>query len=315
MTSPKVRRAPAATSASVDTIAIAVHGGATDIPAAAFDEHREGCLAAAAAGWRVLEDGGSALDAVEAAVRELEASGVFGAGHGSPLTEDGDVELDAGMMDGATLDVGSVASVRGVPHPITLARRVLEGPFAVLVGEGARRFAERAGVETCDPAELISDRERAVWEFLRVNPDPDWVGTLFGHDTVGAVALDAAGHLAAGTSTGGMPFKPSGRVGDSPFIGAGLYADDASGAVSTTGHGERIIPLVLAKTAADLMGGGLDPQQAAERALGTLRRLDARGGLITLDRAGRIGLTWNTPAMAFAARAAGERQFRAGPGR
>jgi beta-aspartyl-peptidase (threonine type) len=136
---------------------------------------------------------------------------------------------------------------------------------------------------------------------------------MFGHDTVGAVVLDRAGNLAAGTSTGGMPFKPPGRVGDSPFIGAGLYADNETGAVSTTGHGERIIPLVLAKTAADLMGGGLDPQVAAERALATLARLNARGGLITLDRQGRVGVTWNTPAMAFALRAAGASEYRAGP--
>ena len=109
------------------------------------------------------------------------------------------------------------------------------------------------------------------------HPDPDWVGTMFGHDTVGAIALDRAGNLAAGTSTGGMPFKPPGRVGDSPFIGAGLYADNETGAVSTTGHGERIIPVVLAKRAADLMGEGLDPQAAAERALATLARVEGRG--------------------------------------
>ena len=128
---------------------------------------------------------------------------------------------------------------------------------------------------------------------------------MFGRDTVGAVVLDRAGNLAAGTSTGGMPHKPPGRVGDSPFIGAGLYADNETGAVSMTGHGERIIPLVLAKAAADLIGGGLDPQAAADRALATLARRDARGGLITLDRQGRVGVAWNTPAMAFAVRRAG----------
>ncbi len=293
--------------------AIAVHGGALDIALADRDRCREGCLAAARAGWAVLEARGSALDAVERAVRELEASGIFGAGRGSALNEDGDIELDAGMMDGAALEVGSVASVRGVPHPITLARRVLESPFAVFTGEGARRFAERAGVETCDPRDLISDRERAIWEESRAHPDPNWVGTMFGHDTVGAIALDRAGNLAAGTSTGGMPFKPPGRVGDSPFIGAGLYADNETGAASTTGHGEKIIPLVLAKTAADLMGSGLEPQSAAERALATLARVNARGGLITMDRQGRIGVAWNTPAMAFAVRESPAHDYRAGP--
>jgi beta-aspartyl-peptidase (threonine type) len=296
-----------------ETAAIAVHGGAFDIAPPEHGIHREGCLAAARAGWQALEDGGTALDAVEQAVRSLEGSGIFGAGRGSALSEDGFIELDAGIMDGERLQVGSVTSVRGVPHAITLARRVLESPFAVFTGDGAHRFAEREGVETCDPADLVSDRERAIWEERVAHPDPDWVGTLFGHDTVGAIALDRAGNLAAGTSTGGMPFKPAGRVGDSPFIGAGLYADNATGAASTSGHGERIIPVVLSKAAADLIGDGLDPQEAAERALALLERVRGRGGLITLDRTGRIGIAWNTPAMAFALRPAGELDYRAGP--
>lgn len=296
----------------LETAAIAVHGGAFDIPPTDRERFHEGCLAAASAGWRALEDGGTALDAVEAAVRDLEGSGIFGAGRGSALSEEGFIELDAGMMDGERLRVGSVASVRGVPHAITLARRVLESPFAVFTADGARQFAERAGVETCDPADLVSEAERAIWEERRTHPDPDWVGTLFGRDTVGAIALDRAGNLAAGTSTGGMPFKPPGRVGDSPFIGAGLYADNESGAVSTTGHGERIIPVVLAKRAADLMGEGLDPQEAAERALATLARVKGVGGLITMDRTGRVGVTWSTPAMAWAARPAGSDDFSSG---
>jgi beta-aspartyl-peptidase (threonine type) len=295
-----------------DIAAIAVHGGAFDIPPADRDRFREGCMAAARAGWRALEVGGTALDAVETAVRDLEGSGIFGAGRGSALSEEGFIELDAGMMDGERLRVGSVTSVRGVPHAITLARRVLESPFAVFIGDGARRFAEQTGVETCDPDELASEAERAIWEERTRHPDPDWVGTLFGHDTVGAIALDHAGNLAAGTSTGGMPFKPPGRVGDSPFIGAGLYADNETGAVSTTGHGERIIPVVLAKRAADLMGEGLDPQLAAERALATLARVKGVGGLITMDRQGRVGVTWSTPAMAYAVRPAGSGEFRSG---
>jgi beta-aspartyl-peptidase (threonine type) len=297
---------------SLDAAAIAVHGGAFDIPAADKERFREGCLSAARAGWQALEAGGTALDAVEAAVRDLESSGIFGAGRGSALTEEGYIELDAGVMDGEGLRVGSVASVRGVPHAITLARRVLESPFAVFTGDGARRFAEENGVETCDPDELVSETERAIWEERVRHPDPDWVGTLFGHDTVGAIALDRAGNLAAGTSTGGMPFKPPGRVGDSPFIGAGLYADNESGAASTTGHGERIIPVVLAKRAADLIGEGLDPQEAAERALATLARVNGVGGLITMDRKGRVGVTWSTPAMAYAVRPAGSDEFRSG---
>ena len=297
--------------------AIGVHGGAFDIPLPERETHRQGCLAAAAAGWEVLATGGSALDAVERAVRLMEASGIFGAGRGSSLNEDGIVELDAGIMDGGTLAVGSVAAVQGVPHPVTLARRVLESPLAVVVGPGAARFAERCGVERCEPAELASDRERRRWEERRAHPDPDWARTMFGagaaRDTVGAVALDARGDLAAATSTGGAPFKPSGRVGDSPFVGAGLYADNGSGAVSTTGHGERIIPVLLAKAAADWMAREVDPQEAAERALALLARVDGRGGLIAIDRSGRMGVAWNTPAMAFATRSSDERDGRAGP--
>jgi beta-aspartyl-peptidase (threonine type) len=293
-------------------VAIGVHGGAFDIPASDKRRFRAGCLAAAEAGWRALEAGGTALDAVEVAVRDLEASGIFSAGSGSALSEEGVIELDAGMMDGEHLQVGSVASVRGVRHAITLARRVLESPFAVLTGEGARQFGEAAGVETCGPTDLASEAEWAIWEERRRNPDPDWVGTMFGHDTVGAVALDRVGNLAAGTSTGGMPFKPPGRVGDSPFIGAGLYADNDSGAVSATGHGERIIPVVMSKRAADLMGEGVEPQEAAEQALATLRRVKGVGGLITLDRQGRVGVAWSTPAMAYAFRAGGSDEFDAG---
>ena len=296
-----------------DLAAIAVHGGAFDIPLADRERHRDGCVQAARAGWQVLDDGGSALDAVERAVRELESSGIFGAGRGSALSEEGFIELDAGMMDGADLQVGSVVSVRGVPHAITSARRVLESPFAVFTGAGARQFAERAGVETCDPDDLVSEHERALWKERTAHPDPNWVETMFGRDTVGAIALDRAGDLAAGTSTGGMPFKPAGRVGDSPFIGAGLYADNETGAASTTGHGERIIPVVLSKTATDLIGSGLHPQAAADRALEILARVKGRGGLITLDRTGRIGITWNTPTMAFALRPAGSEEYRAGP--
>jgi len=298
---------------------IVVHGGAFDIPREERDAHRDGCHEAMEAGWTVLAAGGSALDAVEGALRLMEDSGIFGAGRGSSLNEDGTVELDAGIMDGTDLAVGSVAAVQGVPHPVTLARRVLESEFAVVVGHGAARFAERTGVERCDSAELISDRERRRWEERRSQPDPDWAVTMFGArgggDTVGAVALDFRGNVAAATSTGGAPFKPSGRVGDSPLIGAGLYADNATGAVSTTGHGERIIPVVLAKRAADMMSA-LHPQAAVERALATLGRVDGLGGLIAVDRHGRVGVAWNTPTMAFALRSSDEasgRVERSGP--
>lgn len=296
-----------------DRIAIAVHGGAFAIPPDEHEAHRLGCRRALERGREILLAGGSALDAVEAAVRVLEDDGTFDAGRGSFLDEDGNVSLDAGMMDGATLATGSVAAAIGVRSAVTLARRVLESPHAVIVGEGARRFAEQHGVETCDPADLVHPRERARWEAAGGGQaGPDWAAQMFG-DTVGAVALDAGGNLAAATSTGGSPRKPRGRVGDSPFVGAGLFADNRSAAVSTTGHGELIIPLVWAKAAADLVDAGDAAPQAAAAAVALLDRLDAKGGLIVLDRHGNVGVAWNTPAMAFAAWPRGASEIDEGP--
>src|SRR5512144_745081 len=282
-------------------ISLIVHGGAWDIPDDEVAEHQHGCRAALEAGWRVLEMGGAALDAVEVAVRALEDAPIFDAGVGSVLNRDGDVELDAAIMDGPTLRSGAVAAVRRVRNPITLARRVLESQVILLVGQGAERFAESAGLPLCDPAELIVERERRRWAELlaqsemrtqdafgakkedketgkqgeeetaisRVSLSP---GLPFSHpsDTVGAVALDHDGHLAAGTSTGGTSNKLPGRVGDSPLIGCGLYADDQTGGCSSTGWGESIMKVLLAKTATDLIGAGHDPMAAARLAIDTL---------------------------------------------
>ncbi len=294
-------------------IAIAVHGGAFAIPLEEREAHRMGCRRALEAGWQALLDGGSALDAVEVAVRVLEDDGTFDAGRGSFLDEDGNVSLDAGVMDGATLATGSVAAAIGVRNAVTLARRVLESQHAVIVGPGARRFAEAHGVEVCDPAEMVHPREHARWVAAGGGQrGPEWSSQMFG-DTVGAVALDAAGNLAAATSTGGSPGKPQGRVGDSPFVGAGLYADNASAAVSTTGHGELIIPLVWAKETADIVARGAGAPEAAREALRLLDRLGAKGGHIVLDRSGRAGVAWNTPAMAYALRSAGSDEIEEGP--
>jgi beta-aspartyl-peptidase (threonine type) len=292
---------------------MAVHGGAFNIPAEEREAHRLGCRAALEAGLTVLRAGGAALDAVEAAVRSLEDNGTFDAGRGSFLDEDGNVSLDAGLMDGSTLNTGSIAAAIGVPNAITLARAVLDSPHAVIVGDGARRFAEAHGVAVCDPAAMVHPRECARWLAAGGGQaEPDWAAQMFG-DTVGAVARDAAGRIAAGTSTGGSPGKPRGRVGDSPFVGAGLYADDAAGASSTTGHGELIIPLVWAKDAVDLMAGGLDAAHAATEAVARLDRLEARGGIILLDTQGRVGVAWNTPAMAYALWPAGATDIVDGP--
>jgi L-asparaginase / beta-aspartyl-peptidase len=316
-------------------LALIVHGGAWAIPDDEVDEHQAGCRQALDAGWRVLQAGGAALDAVEAAVRVLEDAPIFDAGVGSVLNRDGDVELDAAIMDGATLRSGAVAAVRRVRNPITLARRVLESQVILLVAEGAERFAVSTGVLLCDPAELIVERERRRWKELLAQEgfrtqdafvarqaedggskiedgrqernatilDPRSSILETPGDTVGAVALDRHGHLAAGTSTGGTSNKPPGRVGDSPLIGCGLYADDLTAGCSSTGWGESIIKVLLAKTATDLIGAGHDPMAAARMAIDILaRRVAGYGGCILLDGHGRIGLAFNTPHMAYAYR-------------
>ncbi len=226
--------------------AIIVHGGAWDIPPELHVDHLAGCHAAAAAGWDALASGGSALGAVEAAIRIMEDHPVFDAGRGSHLNADGVVELDAGMMDGASLRAGAVAAVRRIANPITLARHVLhDSPHVFLVGDGAERFALEVGMAPCDPEELIVPRERAMWEARRAEGAPARPDNAFrpslgdrSADTVGAVALDEMGNLAVGNSTGGTFFKAPGRVGDTPIIGCGLYADNTMGAAACTGWGE-----------------------------------------------------------------------------
>lgn len=280
--------------------AIIVHGGAWALPDDEVEAHKAGCLHAVQAGWKVLLDGGSALDAVEAAVRVMEDDPVFDAGVGSFLNADGEVELDAAVMDGFTLRCGAIAGVQRVRHPISVARHVLDSHHILMVGLGAERFAQKVGAELCAPEELIVERERLRWEALRTQEG--YTGrAAFGHDTVGCVALDSKGRLAAGTSTGGTPNKVPGRVGDSPLIGCGLYADGELGGCSTTGWGESIIKVVLAKTAVDLLAQDTEPDLAAQRAIEVLaRRADGLGGCILLDRNGRVGWAYNTPRMACA---------------
>ena len=292
---------------------MAVHGGAWAIPPELLEGHRKGCTKALQLGLEILDAGGSSIDAVEAAVVFLEDDETFDAGFGSFLNVAGRVTLDAGMMDGRTLATGSVADVSGVPNPILLARRVLESPHAVLVGPGAHAFGVDQRVPVCDPETLISERERMRWEEMRAADTSGWAADLFG-DTVGAVAMDAEGNLAAATSTGGSPMKPLGRVGDSPFIGAGLYANNESAAVSTTGHGELIIPLVWSKSAADLTRSGFGASEATHGAISQLEAVGARGGLIMVDRGGSVGVAWNTPTMAFAYLDPATGEIVAGPG-
>jgi beta-aspartyl-peptidase (threonine type) len=278
------------------TPAIVVHGGAgerregPDLEAA-----RAGCAAAAAAGFELLERGASALDAVEAAVRVLEDDARFNAGVGSCLTRAGTVEMDASIMSGDGLRAGAVGAVSGVRNPIALARRVLEaGEHVLLVADGALAFAREAGVEMVASDFHVTPAARAALAARNA--------AAAAPGTVGAVAIDAAGHLAAATSTGGMLGKRPGRVGDSPLIGAGTYADDQAGAASATGHGERIIQVALTKHAIDLLRGGLAAPEAATRALSALDRVAGKGGLIVVDRHGAVGAAFNTVSMPWAAR-------------
>ncbi|MGA8110587.1 MAG: isoaspartyl peptidase/L-asparaginase [Acidobacteriaceae bacterium] len=289
-----------------------IHGGAWDIPAGQLDAHEQGVFDALQEGWRILDRGGSALDAVEAAVVQLENDPAFDAGRGSFLTRDGRVQLDALLMDGATLRAGGVACVERIRNPIRAARLVLDkSPHVYFVGPGAEAFAQSQGMPLIDNAELVLDRERRRLAQAQAreqagSPDRTFSGhppAEFGetsHDTVGAVALDAEGRLAAATSTGGTLNKDPGRVGDSSLIGCGCYADNASAAVSLTGWGEPIMKLVLGKWATDHVLAGGSPEQVAPDAIAYLfRRLGGHGGIILLAPDGRYGLAHNTPRMAW----------------
>jgi beta-aspartyl-peptidase (threonine type) len=279
-------------------VSIVVHGGAHAIAPEKVEATKAGCAAAARAGWSVLDAGGSALDAVEAAIRALEDDPTFNAGYGSELNTEGRAQMDAALMDGATLAAGAVGGIEGVRHPVSVARRVLAAEPVLLVAEGARRFAaEQEGAELCDPAEMVSEERRRAWEQERAEKDRK----KRGHDTVGCVALDRHGGLAAGTSTGGTNTNQPGRIGDSPLVGCGLYADNTLGACSMTGDGESIVRVVLAKTAVDLLRNGGHPDEAAQQAMNILReRVDGRAGCILLDPAGRVGWAHNEPNIAVA---------------
>jgi beta-aspartyl-peptidase (threonine type) len=277
------------------------------MPDDVVDAHVDGVNKALAEGWRVLESGGRALDAVQAAITYMEDDETFDAGRGSFLTRDGRVQLDALMMDGDTLRAGGVGCVERIRNPITAARLVLDdSPHIYMVGEGAEAFAEEHGIRLCRNEELVIEREvlrlkEAQAKAAAGQPDTTFAGLDRGHDTVGAVALDADGNIAAGTSTGGTLNKAPGRVGDSSLIGCGCYADNQSAAVSCTGWGEPIMKLVLAKWAADRVQTGGSPDAVAQEAMFYLqRRLQGHGGMILLDQRGRFGIAHNTPRMAWA---------------
>jgi len=286
-----------------------VHGGAWAIPDDAIAAHENGVRNAMRAGWAVLERGGAALEAVEAAVVIMEEDETFDAGKGSFLTRDGRVQMDALIMDGKTLRAGGVGCVERVRSAITLSRKILsESPHVYFVGEGAERFAVEHGMELIDNRELVIDREvkrlhEAQQKAKQGMPDTTFAGPEFGCDTTGAVALDKDGNIAAATSTGGTVNKAPGRVGDSSLIGCGCYADNESAAVSCTGWGEPIMKLVLSKWTADRCAAGIPAAQATQEAIAMLaKRLNGHGGMILLCPNGDWGITHNTPRMAWAVR-------------
>jgi beta-aspartyl-peptidase (threonine type) len=308
------------------SIAIIVHGGAGTLTPERIEIVQIGCKEAALLGWRVLQDGGTALDAVETAVRTLEDNPQYNAGTGSSLTAEGHIEMDAGMMEGRTLRVGAVAGVERIKNPILLARRVLESPHVLLIGQGAQEFALEHGMSLCSREDLVTQRQYEIWQKLRAEqlaqepryhrrelgshkardvykrgPNPDSLKEAEGkHGTVGAVALDVSGVLAAATSTGGTYYKYPGRVGDSPLVGCGFYADEHA-AVSCTGHGEDFIRLLAAKRAADCVAHGMSARDAAEATLALLgAKVNGTGGLIIVDRLGNVGFGWNTSNMSHA---------------
>ncbi|HEY0385197.1 MAG TPA: isoaspartyl peptidase/L-asparaginase, partial [Pyrinomonadaceae bacterium] len=263
--------------------------------------YRDGLREALRRGWEILRGGGAALDAVEEAVRRLEDNPLFNAGRGSVFTHDERHEMDAAIMAGEDLRAGAVAAVSGVRNPITLARRVMEEtPHVLLCGTGAEQFARKSGLEFA-PAEYFFDQFRYE-QLLSARLDEQ---VLLDHapekkfGTVGAAARDAEGHLAAGTSTGGLTNKQFGRIGDTPLIGAGTYADDRTCAVSCTGHGEFFIRTVAAYDMACLMKyRGLALDEAGEQLVNhTLREMGGEGGLVAVDSRGNVALPFNSEGM------------------
>ncbi|MEM0449530.1 MAG: isoaspartyl peptidase/L-asparaginase [Methanomassiliicoccales archaeon] len=288
--------------------AIIVHGGAWDIPLEAHENHKNGCKQAAAAGYRKMLNGGSAIDAVENAVRHMEEDPTFDAGRGSFLNKDGEIELDAIIMEGDDLGLGAVAAVQHILHPVSLARAVMDNtPHCMLVGEGALRFARSIGMEEIEVPELLTCRELERWRSIQASKTFDQKSFFRKADgdykqkgTVGAVAIDSEGLIAAATSTGGTPNKMAGRVGDSPLVGCGNYADSNIGGVSATGWGESIMKTVLARKVCDFLERGKTEWSAVKDSILYLeKRVNGFGGVILISKEGKMAYSFNTPHMAI----------------
>ncbi len=284
-------------------VRLIVHGGAWNIPEEYHPAHVQGVRRAIETVYPRLKEGQSALDAVEAAVAMLEADPTFDAGRGAFLNERGEIELDALIMDGASLDFGAVAAVQNLLHPVSLARRIMEeSEHCFLVGAGAQAFARSLGIPELKPEELLTERELEFYRAVRDDPHfkPHHPFQDGPRGTVGAAALDCAGNIAAATSTGGSPRKLPGRVGDTPVVGAGGYADNRLGGVSATGWGESIMKVLLSKTVCDLFHTHT-AGEAARRGISILAtRVQGMGGVVGIHKNGDYAVAHNTPKMAFA---------------
>jgi L-asparaginase / beta-aspartyl-peptidase len=297
---------------------LVIHGGAGAIERSKMTPelekaYREKLAEALRAGHKILSDGGGSLDAVEAVIRMMEDSPLFNAGKGAVFTSEGTNELDSSIMDGATLKAGAVAGVKRIKNPISLARLVMEkSPHVMMVREGAEAFARQNGIELVDPKYFFTERRwKELQEAKKQEEQKDQpakttdrktsstISVDKKYGTVGAVALDKAGNLAAGTSTGGMTNKKFGRVGDSPIIGAGTYANNRTCAVSATGHGEYFIRSVVAYDVSALMEyGGLSLKDAADRVvMDKLVKMGGEGGIIAIDKDGNIAMPFNSLGM------------------
>lgn len=279
-----------------------VHGGAWNIPKSEHKNHLQGVEKAVILGYELLMSGKSAVTTVVETVKQLEEDATFDAGRGSFLNKNGEVEMDAIVMNGTDLSVGAVAAIQNVSYPVEVADLVRnETEHVLLVGEGATQFAHQNGVEFCPTENLLVGRELKRYKELRrkkrIKTKEFFLPSKRG-DTVGAVARDAEGTIAVATSTGGTPNKIPGRVGDSPIIGAGAYADSRIGGVSSTGWGESIMKVMLAKIVIDNISSGMSLQRASDSAITVLgQRVDGRGGVICIDTQGQACYAYNTPYM------------------
>jgi beta-aspartyl-peptidase (threonine type) len=283
--------------------AVLVHGGAGNVAVERVAHHVVGCRDAVALAAEVLRAGGSALDAVERAVVMLEDDPSYNAGTGASLNEEGLVELDAAIMEGSRLRAGAVCALPPFAHPVRIARAVLDdGRHVLYAAGGAEQFAASHGFARTTSDALTTASAREQWARARLEASNDGAESPRAGGTVGAVARDARGGLAAATSTGGLVNKRAGRVGDTAVLGAGTYADDDAGACSATGQGEAALRLCLAKSAIELLRARTHPEEAARAVIRMMgARVGGSGGVILVDRFGRLGLARNTNTMTWAA--------------